>query len=94
VLAIVAFAGFSFIVRNSAVQDTSAKLHDQTAAKLVTFVVIVFLASLFFVYSLALFDTTSTSIDGIKISVGAIETALGGYIGIIKDKLFPSPEGG
>jgi len=93
-LALISISGFQYVVANMEVIDNSEKLPDSTGPNLIIFVCILFLLSLFFVYSLALFDYSNISVDILKISVGVIETALGGYLAIIKDNIFVNVEGG
>ncbi|MGC9419956.1 MAG: hypothetical protein ACP5EN_13395 [Rhodovulum sp.] len=65
----------------------------RSAAYLILFVILAFLAALFILYGYGL-ARAGLSPDQIKIGVGAVETALGGYLGIIRRRLFPDPPKG
>lgn len=59
-------------------------------ARLIMFAIYSFFAALVVLYSLGLFRSGMTP-DQIKIGVGVVETALGGYLGTIRQQLFPDP---
>ena len=86
-LVVTAKAGFDYVIRNRnrTVDDTA--LNDRTSITLVVLVTSSFIITLFFLYFLALFDAVRFSSDQIKIGVGVIETALAGYMVIIRDKI-------
>lgn len=92
-LVLVALAAFRFVVGGLVtVDDETLPQVDSASSKLIMFVAIAFLLALFVAYSMALFQGPTVSADALKISVGVIETALGGYLGIIKDSLFPGAD--
>lgn len=85
-LALVSTAAFEYIMRMPAI-DNSA-LVNPGRSQMATVVTSVFVLLLFVAYSTAMFHTP-LSADEIKFSVAAIETALGAYIGTVRDVFFP-----
>lgn len=67
-------------------------LADPTWVQMSTTVTSLFIVALLVVYSMAIFDS-NVSMNTLKIIVGAIETTLGGYLGITRDVLFPEAKG-
>lgn len=87
-LAVVALSGFGHIVGRLTIPPDDPPV-DGSVSGLLQFVTLSFIGALFIVYSMGLFRTENLlSADGIKILVGSVETVLGGYIALIKDKLF------
>lgn len=90
VLAIVSVSAFSHIVDGNHSKASPADA-DPVASKMIFRVCYAFIASLFFTYSLGIFPISGFDADIIRMMVGAIETVLGAYIAVIRDKIFPSP---
>ena len=63
-------------------------LADGAWVLLSTIVTAAFIVALFSTYAVAAFNT-AISITVLKFIVGAIETVLGGYLGVTRDSLFP-----
>jgi hypothetical protein len=85
-LAMVGLSAFRFMANLSGVDKTLPA--DEVWARMSTIMTAAFIAALFFTYAVAALDT-SISVATLKFIVGAIETVLGGYLGIIKDTMFP-----
>jgi len=87
-LALVAIAAFRAVM-GFPVNDAT-QLANSTKVQMSITVTVAFVVLLFVAYTITMLDTT-ISVPSIKFAVGIIETALGGYIGIVKDVFF-SPE--
>jgi membrane-associated HD superfamily phosphohydrolase len=85
-LAMVALSAFRFMA-NLPDNDESGKA-DPAWVTMSTAVTGAFLLALFATFSMAMFNT-ALEISILKIIVGTIETALGSYLGINRDTLFP-----
>ena len=85
-LAMVALSAYRFMA-DLPDEDTSSKV-DPAWSTMSVVVTIMFLLALFATYSTAMFNTSIES-SVLKIMTGAIETALGGYLGVNRDTLFP-----
>lgn len=87
-LAVVAVSAFSHILQGRAIQDNGPDV-DRGVSIFLQIVVFAFLGALFIIYAMGLFETGNfANADTIKILVGSVETVLGGYIALIKDKIF------
>lgn len=87
----VAVPAFQFVMAEiTTANDPGAADVHPMSAKLVYFVVAAFLFALFLLYGMGFFRS-SLSPDQIKIGVGVVETALGGYLGVVRKRLFPDP---
>jgi hypothetical protein len=87
-LAMVGLAAFRFVA-NLPIRDETA-LADGTWIQMSTVLTLVFIGALFLTYAIAAFNT-SISATTLKFIVGAIETVLGVYLGVIRDTWFPEP---
>ncbi|ESZ37555.1 hypothetical protein [Mesorhizobium sp. L2C067A000] len=85
-LAMVALAAYRFMA-DLPPQDASGPV-DPAWSTMSTTVTLAFLLALFATYSMAMFNTSIQS-SVLKFITGAIETALGGYLGVNRDTLFP-----
>src|SRR5262249_39220076 len=85
-LALVGLAAYRFMANLPAIDSTPQV--DPAWSNMSTITTLAFLAALFTTYSMAAVDTNLTA-DILKFIVGSIETALGGYLGINRDTLFP-----
>ena len=90
-LAMVALAAYRFIANLPAVDQSEPA--DSTWVNMSTVVTAAFLVCLFATYSIAMFNTNVEAAT-LKTIVGGIETALGGYLGVNRETLFPdAPKG-
>jgi hypothetical protein len=85
-LAMVGLSAFRFM-GNLPDKDTS-QAADPSWSLMSTIATSAFIAALFAVYGLASLNTSISS-SVLKFLVGAIETVLGGYLGVNKDLMFP-----
>jgi hypothetical protein len=85
IMAMAAVAAFTHVMYPPA-QDLSPPA-EATQARMSQAVTVAFLVLLFVAYT-AGWARTPIQSDYLKLVVGAIETGLGGYIGIIRDKFF------
>lgn len=89
-LVVVSAAAFRWgVIKISEPESSSDTKVDRLTVSVVLGIVLLFIFALFVIYTVALLDIPSLKVDGLKISVGAVETALGGYIATIRDKFFP-----
>lgn len=89
VLALTAVAGFRYMFGVLDEIDVPGNPIHRGTVILGVGVIFIFLASLFVAYTAALFEITGLNADAVKLAIGIIETALGGYLGVIRETLFP-----
>jgi hypothetical protein len=85
-LAMVGFSAYRFMSSLPDNDNTSAV--DSAWARMSTITTTTFIAALFVTYATAALNT-SVSVNVLKFIVGAIETILGGYLGVNRDAMFP-----
>lgn len=85
-LAMVGLSAYRFMAALPMIDLSGAV--DSDWARMATVTTISFLVALFATYTTAAFDT-NINISTLKFIVGAIETILGGYLGVNRDALFP-----
>jgi hypothetical protein len=88
-LALVGISAARFMSSLRGVPDISGPA-DPDWARMAQLTTLAFLVALFATYSCGAFQS-SFSPDVLKFVVGAIETVLGGYLGVNRDALFPDP---
>jgi hypothetical protein len=88
-LAMVGLSAYRFMA-NLPSQDETARA-DEAWVNMSTIASSAFIIALFVAYGVAALNT-SISITILKFIVGAIETVLGGYLGVSRDVLFPENE--
>jgi hypothetical protein len=84
-LALVGLAAFNLVMRLPPNDDTHVA--NPIKVQMSMIVTSIFIVGLFAAYTVPMLDTTITKAS-IKFWVGAIETGLGGYIGVVKDTFF------
>jgi hypothetical protein len=89
-LAMVALSAFRFMAALPPADTTEPA--DPSWSTMSTVVTAAFLIALFATYTVAMFNT-AVEASVLKIIVGAIETVLGGYLGVNRDTLFPDKAG-
>jgi hypothetical protein len=88
-LAMVGLSAYRFVSSLPPKDETGPA--DKTWVSMSTNTTAAFIIALFAVYAVAAMNT-AISVTTLKFMVGAIETALGGYLGITRDTLFPEKE--
>jgi hypothetical protein len=88
-LAMVGLSAYRFVSSLPPKDETGEA--DKTWISMSTNTTAAFIIALFAVYAVAAMNT-AISVTTLKFIVGAIETALGGYLGITRDTLFPEKE--
>jgi len=85
-LAMVGISAYRFMA-NLPDADNTPKV-DRAWERMSTSTTVIFILALFATYATAAFNT-ALPINSLKFIVGAIETILGGYLGINRDVMFP-----
>lgn len=91
-LAMVSLAAFRRVSEGVTDADTPGPDNPPVAAEIATLqmrVIWGFLLMLFALYSLTLFSGVASDPSTIKLVIGTLETALGGYLMVIRETLFP-----
>jgi hypothetical protein len=88
-LAMIALSAYRFIANLPDVDESSRVSFLYVVMSI--FVTSAFLIALFVIYDLARRDN-DMPVNILKFMVGAVETVLGGYLGVNRDLLFPDPK--
>jgi hypothetical protein len=88
-LAMVGLSAYRFVANLPSKDETNEA--DKAWVSMSTNTTAAFIIALFATYAVAAMNTT-ISVTTLKFIVGAIETALGGYLGVTRDTLFPEKE--